>query len=193
MQCPKCGQAVEQDFGVFPCVKCHTVLFVDMEGQVQISEKASEDAIGTEAAELAPPPPPPPPPLPPPPESPPNVFQAIKMANPQFEEVVVPVVFPPEMPVQSLREEMTAFANAEGVPGGLNYIVRIDQIDTSELRNRVHDALADRKFRWDAKELISKITKGSLLIQDVSAAKAIVLISRLQELPVQVSWHQKSL
>lgn len=35
--CPKCSSDVEHDFGVFVCAKCGSVLFVDFDGNVQLS------------------------------------------------------------------------------------------------------------------------------------------------------------
>lgn len=40
--CPKCTTNVEHDFGVFVCTKCGAVLFVDFDGNVQLS--SPEDA-----------------------------------------------------------------------------------------------------------------------------------------------------
>lgn len=40
--CPKCATNVEHDFGVFVCTKCGAVLFVDFDGNVQLS--SPEDA-----------------------------------------------------------------------------------------------------------------------------------------------------
>lgn len=40
--CPKCTTNIEHDFGVFVCTKCGAVLFVDFDGNVQLS--SPEDA-----------------------------------------------------------------------------------------------------------------------------------------------------
>lgn len=44
MQCPQCGHPLEADFGVATCLKCQAVLFVDMDGNVQLSENASQSS-----------------------------------------------------------------------------------------------------------------------------------------------------
>lgn len=42
--CPNCGAPVEHDFGVTPCEKCGVILFVDFNGEVQISNPAIKKA-----------------------------------------------------------------------------------------------------------------------------------------------------
>ena len=52
ISCPRCGNSIDQDFGVITCNKCAAVLFVDMEGQAQISgESSSGEASESSAAE----------------------------------------------------------------------------------------------------------------------------------------------
>lgn len=44
--CPKCSSGIDHDFGVFVCAKCGSVLFVDFDGNVQLStpETAAGDS-----------------------------------------------------------------------------------------------------------------------------------------------------
>lgn len=41
LQCPQCSNPIEADFGVVTCSHCQSVLFIDMEGQIQLSEPPS--------------------------------------------------------------------------------------------------------------------------------------------------------
>lgn len=50
--CPKCSSGLEHDFGVFVCAKCGSVLFVDFDGNVQLS--TPETASGSSSAEAIP-------------------------------------------------------------------------------------------------------------------------------------------
>ena len=42
MNCPRCGYKVDQDFGVFTCPQCQSVLFIDLDGNVQVSDPSSQ-------------------------------------------------------------------------------------------------------------------------------------------------------
>lgn len=43
LQCPQCSNSIEADFGVVTCSRCQSVLFVDMEGHVQLSGNSNSD------------------------------------------------------------------------------------------------------------------------------------------------------
>ena len=43
MNCPKCGGLIEADFGVITCPQCHAVLFIDMDGGIQVSDPESQN------------------------------------------------------------------------------------------------------------------------------------------------------
>jgi uncharacterized Zn finger protein (UPF0148 family) len=42
--CPKCGTAIDQDFGIFNCAQCGAMLFINVEGDVQLSEQHENSA-----------------------------------------------------------------------------------------------------------------------------------------------------
>lgn len=86
--------------------------------------------------------------------------------------------------------EVSEFSNSDQAFGPLSYSVMIDAIDTKEVRQLLAEALNDAKFQWDAKELLKQIKMGRLLLENLNPVKASVLIHRLQDVPVKVSWTQ---
>ncbi len=219
------------------CGQCHAVLFIDMDGQVQVSgeapsaeadanvvsesgldlmaslpqidaifqnsnlEPAQSEAARSEAAPFevtveppAPMPPPPPPqraPVRPPSKShqapvPPAQPPAKPTANPSSEggyEVLQSGNF----------DEVSQFGNTIQDFGALSYFVLIENIDTSAAREKLFEALSDDKFQWDPREVILQIKKGRLELPQLNPVKASVLVKRLQDVPVKVSWIQKLL
>lgn len=231
MNCPRCGYQIDQDFGVITCQQCQAVLFVDLDGQIQLSEVASEASMppssslgflapegpllespssqlepefaapnSQESIEVGPPPEIP---LPPQAPRPPTwEIESNQQAPLQDESVVTPE--PPqsmeslESPPASLRvsdiaSEISNFANETEVVTQFQYELLISGIDSSEIRDKLFEALSDRRFRWEARVLLSQITKGQLLIAKLNPAKAMILIRRLQELPLVLRWNQKRL
>lgn len=74
--------------------------------------------------------------------------------------------------------------------GALRYTLMISGIDTAAVRDSLREALTDRKLMWDTDQIIRSIRNGRLQIENVSAVKAYVLVSRLRNLPVQIKWEQ---
>jgi hypothetical protein len=89
--------------------------------------------------------------------------------------------------------EVSEFGNSNRDFGALSYTVLIEHIDTSEIRKKLSDALSDSKFQWDVTELLQRIEMGKLELTELNPAKASILVRRLQEVPVTVSWNQKLL
>lgn len=56
-KCPKCSTAVEHDFGVTSCTKCGAILFVDFDGQIEVSNPdihaKTEEPVPTPSATTA--------------------------------------------------------------------------------------------------------------------------------------------
>ncbi len=264
LTCPRCGNSLEQDFGVITCGRCHTVLFIDMEGQVQLANAesaASPDSSTTgddrsssgasaDAGQYG--------------SGGTDSFDSNPEASPEFSSDADPAM-PSWQPSQdstssgsfdaqengngfaskssgegltaesaniavdgesandSARDEVTNdafggesanggfsaasvpqsaseglsevsdFGNNEQDFGALSYTLLIENIDTGDIRNKLAEALTDSKFQWDVVELLQKIEKGRLEISQLNPVKASILVHRLQEVPVRVSWNQKLL
>lgn len=85
---------------------------------------------------------------------------------------------------------VSEFANSDQSLGALSYTVLIENIDTKDIRIELLDALSDPKFQWDAKAMLKEIKMGKLKLEGLNPVKASVLVDRLQEIPVKVSWTQ---
>lgn len=89
--------------------------------------------------------------------------------------------------------DIAQFGNSEssgGRDGTLRYILYISGIDTSDVRMAFREALTDRKFLWDTDQILRSLKNGHVRIENVSATKAHVLITRLRNMPVKVRWEQ---
>jgi len=99
-----------------------------------------------------------------------------------------------EVPAYSPEDlsEIADFGNSEksqASEGSLCYRIKISDIDSQALRDSLEDILSDSKFLWDEKNIISEIKEGVLVMRDISPAKAIILIHRLREMPLNVYWE----
>jgi hypothetical protein len=222
-QCPQCGQAISDDFGVVVCPHCQAVLFVDLNGNIQLNsaneilEQAAEqeEAVFVEEPSMTPP------------EGlsleeDPQAFQETQfgtlarfqnpnpepaleplLQNETFEQPIEPPVEPatienegfeaeeededPEQVIQGVGE----FEESDLSPGPLTYTVTIEGIDTKNLRVQLQEALDDPKFQWSSSEIIRKIRLGKITLKNLAPVKASVLISRIKDLPLKISWTQQ--
>jgi hypothetical protein len=190
LNCPACGNAIEADFGVVTCGRCQTVLFVDMDGNIQVSvASGSESPMEVPIVES------------------PNFDQVLDGAPMDFPDVMqspgttptqeglsnfdsLTVALPDQSP-RSLAQEVDEFANSEnGTMGALSYWVKIEGIDTKELRTQVERVFADPKLMLDWSELLEAMVGGVIEIKQVNPVKASRLVQKLNDLPVKVSWRQ---
>jgi hypothetical protein len=74
--------------------------------------------------------------------------------------------------------------------GVLRYNLRINGIDTSDIRDAFREALTDRKFMWDTDSILRSIRQGQVVIPNITASKAFMLVNRLRSLPVDIEWEQ---
>ena len=88
--------------------------------------------------------------------------------------------------------EIARFGNSDGAgrDGSLRYNLRIAGIDTADMREAFREALTDRKFMWDTDQIVRSIRDGEVSIENVTASKAHVLVSRLRSMPLQIRWEQ---
>ncbi|MCB0366067.1 MAG: hypothetical protein H6624_17935 [Bdellovibrionaceae bacterium] len=88
---------------------------------------------------------------------------------------------------------LSDFGNSEqsvGQSGPLRVRVRMEGIDSPELREDLRDALTDKKFLWDTEELMRSIDGGVLIIDNATPLKAAILIERVKSLPLEITWEQ---
>lgn len=217
-QCPVCQSPVPDDFGLIECKKCGAALFVEFDGAVTAQNESEDVSIEASLAdhnthsqsktvditdELFGS------------EDSATVVQAYAEQEPveaplqeTLEETVAvneggfefmpQSVVAPESHATSDEhmDELKDFANSalsQGREGLLRVNMVISGIDTADLRNSVYEALLDKKFLWDAEGMIKGIHAGRLQIEDLPSVKAVVLLSRLKSIPVNVSWEQHAI
>jgi DNA-directed RNA polymerase subunit RPC12/RpoP len=245
-KCPECGQSIEQEFGVATCPQCGSVLFIDMNGQVQLNKNEAfipEEISPTEELvplqseqsfedqwmqDQSPTPqiPDGPPSLIPSYNEVPNYSEPIEIESEPMEISSEPEPLHiqdlssvehelPELPLDEVQSErlfepivefgqseenftvensgltdVSKFANSDQSFGPLSYSVIIENIDTKEIRAQLQEALVDPKFQWDSKALLREIKMGKLKLENLNPVKVSILVERLQDVPVKVSWTQ---
>ncbi len=109
---------------------------------------------------------------------------------PEFGEMAPPAASVSDSPDLSDIAEFGNSANSGSQSGSLRYDLVISGIDTSDVRNAFREALVDKKLMWDTDEILRSIHNGEVRIENVSAVKANVLITRLRMLPFKIRWEQ---
>lgn len=85
------------------------------------------------------------------------------------------------------------YANSEisqAKDGLLTFKILISGIDSKEMRESLRSVLDDQRFGWNTSDLMSRISKGVLQIENVASVKAVILINRIKRMPVKVRWEQ---
>lgn len=191
--CPHCLKQIEiheENFGtLFQCPYCHTEFFVDFNGLPEHSKEPSLEATA-----------------PPPMEIPKHE------EIPGHKEILNPLELTQELtqdPAQDLAqepsidivggqeqknlffEEILAFGNdSKNHETVLSFDVTIEDIDLPEQKRDLIELLEDKRLGLDIDEIKSKLNSGKLKIENFPAAKAIVLIQRIQGLSLTVYWSQ---
>ncbi len=185
--CPNCQAPIPDDFGLIECKNCGASIFVEFDGTVALPPEESalehNTASNTAAIEFAQPV-----------TSEPEEF----LTDESFD--IMPQSVVKDTPTLTTSEahldELQDFANSplsQGREGLLRVNLTISGIDTADLRNLVYEALLDKKFLWDADGMIKSVQSGQLFIQDLPSVKAAVLLLRLKNVPVSVSWEQHAI
>ncbi len=198
--CPECGNQISDDFGVTTCGRCHAVLFVDMDGNVLVTEKAQEahpaihadfESLTADSSSF---------------EEPPRQSAEIissEYHQPEESENLHSLEISPTDPVETEAavEEVETVETAEALPpfngseapeGEISYTLEIENIDTKEIRAQLQEIFSEPRFQWSSQDLIKRIQKGHLRLENISSAKASVLVQKISDLPVKVSWKQNA-
>lgn len=87
-------------------------------------------------------------------------------------------------PDSTQRESMRVVAGE----GPYLYTITISGVDSSRLRAELYEELKDPRWGWVALELMEQINQGQLVLQNVNAVKASLLLQRLKPLPIEITW-----
>ena len=166
--CPKCGAHLDQDFGVVACPQCSAVLSIDLDGNVQVAGDSYADA-------------------------PPAAYVPITedpIESPIEDSIENSFELLPLAPAPVNLSEIADYGNQEQPTSPLSYTVLIENIDDASLRSEVEGILAEPKLKLNSKELVAAIRDGRLELNNLSPAKAIVLVSLLRKHDLKISWSQ---
>ena len=176
--CPQCANPLEQDFGVATCSQCAAVLFIDLDGNASLSTSSPAEAPASFTEEIA--------------DQNldvPNFDPAIQELPSEVEPEPVPMV--QEQAFEENPEvEVFQFNDSDPAQGPMSYSVIVAKIDTKELRKQILEAINDPKFGWDPREVMKSVQSGVLHFNDLNPVKASVLVQKLRDLPIEISWTQ---
>lgn len=192
--CPRCGTNIDADFGIQRCPSCSTNVIIELDGSARTEESGAAEEmppahIATAPEFMAPafdqevsdpqevPPAPLIPDLPPTPDPPPVLMKPL--AAPKNEGDF---------------SDIAAFGNSGASmakEGMYIYDVLIWNIDTREVKEQLREALTDMRFAWDVEKILNSIQQGAVRINAINSVKSSLLVNRIKNLPIGISWEQK--
>jgi hypothetical protein len=195
-KCPKCGQAIEADFGMFNCPSCQSFLSVDLDGNINLAEEVEdvstpvnnvlEPIEGLQSFEIDPP-----------------VAKVESATMQDFGEMAYSETAFEADTDNSTRvldsanmDDVVSFGNSElssSQTGGILYDIYLSGIDTAEIREEIRLYMGDKKFLWNVEDLMKSIKNGRLVIRRVNAVKAALFIGRIKHLDIDVQWKQNEI
>lgn len=87
-------------------------------------------------------------------------------------------------------EDVADYGNTASVTGVIQYDLKISEINTSEQRKIIQDSITDSRFKWNVDEVMSLMTKGQLLLKDLDPVTTHIIVQRIKDLKVEISWSQ---
>jgi hypothetical protein len=196
VKCPQCASSIEADFGVATCSQCGFLLFVGLDGSPeasvptvmsQVDESQNQESLGSSDQPLLAEETPSWEPLEGS-QDPTNFGSEPNLSSEN--EYLEAMNLEPSIEEKQESQEPAVFVDANDEASPVAYTVIIDEIDTKEIREQLREALRDEKFQWDAQELLAKISRGQLRLEGVNPVKASVLVHRLANVAVRISWEQ---
>lgn len=127
-------------------------------------------------------------------ESPAAMFDGSEPDESVGAETYQPVAEKPaDSPDLSDLRDFGNSSDAGGREGPLRYNLQVSGIDTVDVRDAFREAITDRKFMWDTEQILRSIRHGEVSLLNVPPSKAHMLITRLRNLPVSVTWEQHAI
>ncbi len=110
-------------------------------------------------------------------------------------EAPIEVPVPRETP-SAVFQDVVDFGNVDQPASGhgaLVYDLKIQGVDTLEIRDEVSLCLTDSRLQLDVTALMKQIQKGVLQIKQINPVKASVILTRMRHLPLKISWSSQQL
>ncbi|MDZ4661522.1 MAG: hypothetical protein SGJ18_07865 [Pseudomonadota bacterium] len=188
--CPKCSTNIDADFGIQRCPSCSSNVIIELDGTARTEEGAAPEGVRAEAELvpdfLAPAPAPEAAPLfEEPADDPPPI-----MLDPP------PAILKPRSPPRNEADlsDIAAFGNSDASmarDGIYIYDLLIWNVDSRDTKEQLRGALTDARFAWDVEKIMSSIQQGAMRINSINAVKSALLVNRIKNLPIGISWEQK--
>lgn len=90
-------------------------------------------------------------------------------------------------------QEVAAFGNSDqslAREGIYTYTLRIEGIDSGDIKYRVKETLSNSRLKLNADELLTNMSQGLLTLRDLNPVKAFIIVNELKGLPLEIYWEQ---
>jgi len=220
--CPQCGTELNVDFGMVLCTNCRAVSVIDMDGNVTLDAPPPAPESTPDVNANAPTAEPPeidlqlgqvePEAMPvdsahdisaEPSDSPPPIPEEYTDILSGGYDVVQspdtePISSPPPISAPASAElhalDLSGFTSDIGDAKSLfTYDIVISGIDTREMRANLIESLDDPRLRLEREKIVQQINQGNVTLPAVSAVKAVVIVSRLKAMPIEIRWVQHTI
>jgi hypothetical protein len=86
--------------------------------------------------------------------------------------------------------EIKAYGNSEIPPNPITYCLKISGLERQDLKKRMFEIFSEARLNFRSDTLVKSINNGVLELNGLNPVKVSVLIARLRELPVELTWTQ---
>ncbi|MCB0355688.1 MAG: hypothetical protein KDD40_01705 [Bdellovibrionales bacterium] len=101
-----------------------------------------------------------------------------------------------DLSTQDILDEVANFGNSEisqAKEGIYLYTLRIDGIDSIEIKNYIRETLSNSRLKLNVDEIMAQIKSGHIVISKLNPVKAFIIVHELQTLPVEIYWEQNDI
>ena len=107
-----------------------------------------------------------------------------------------PIILKPRMAPKNEGDlsDIATYGNSDtsmARDGMYSYDLLIWNVDSRDTKEHLRGALTDARFAWDVEKIMASIQQGAVRISSINAVKSALLVNRIKNLPIGISWEQK--
>ena len=88
-------------------------------------------------------------------------------------------------------DDIKDFGNKDSSSAGpISYSVTLENVDLALTRKQLQRIFSEPQFGWNAFEIMQQVKGGTLVLEGLSPAQAVMLLKLVKGLNLQVSWRQ---
>ncbi len=210
--CPNCKNELKEDFGLETCIKCGSVVFIELDDSVKLQDSdvmnnesdasiLNQDTTSTEDDFFVK-----------------EVKQNLDLNDPiliddpifgtgnlisneseslidsSSEPIFISTKNTNSSSASDFFSEMQMFGDMDSEKfkeSSYFFDIEIKGIDSKDVRDEILDHLKDSRLSLKVNDLDKKIKSGFLVLNDISAIKTQVIVQKISHLPCDISWKIK--